>query len=501
VECYEALPVRALPSSKTSFDDPFRFQITPFRRVTGFLPRGWLSAGCALALSAAASADYKDDIGYNQLELELGAAMFTGSGVTVSQVEAAENSNYAPDTANPELTGKTFALRSGVSGASGHATAVAQHFYGTSTSLAPAITTIDLYEAEEWLRGGMLNYEAIGSNSPKAETRDVANFSWIGTTGSAANDQEIIRRFDYTIQQSNYVAVVGTNNGDSSSVPQLLAHTYNGITVGKSDGQHASGMTTFDTPGRIKPDIVAPPSSAGANFTSFTTPLVSGAAAGLIETARGKAALANGADSRSVKALLLAGATKTEFPNWSRTSTSPLDTTYGAGELNLYNSYHILAAGEQSPSASGTVGTQGWDFGTVSTSNLLYYFEVPAGMTLDQFSAALTWNRLVTDALIGPAFLPEATIDNLNLKLFSATSFTLGPLLDSSVSSVDNVEYIFQLSLAPGRYALEVEHGTLSTGFALAWTGTLAVPEISSGWLMLAGLGLLGSYRNRVARA
>ena len=475
-----------------------------FRRAFGArsnsarrLAKACFSAGFVVLLTLGAKADYKDDIGYNQLKLELGAAMFTGSGVTVSQVESFENSNYSPDTGNSELLGKTYTLKSGPTGVSGHATTVAQLFYGTSTSLAPGVTTIDLYEADNWIQGGMLNFGAIGTNSPKGEARDVANFSWIGTTGSAINDQEIIRRFDYTIQQSNYVAVVGTNNGDSSTVPQLLAHNYNGITVGKTDGQHASGFTTFDTAGRVKPDIVAPPSSAGTNFTSFTTPLVSGAAAGLIQTARGTPALANGADSRSVKAILLAGATKTEFPDWTRTSTTPLDTTFGAGELNIFNSYHILTAGEQGPSASSTVGTKGWDFGTVSTNNLLYFFDVPTGMNLDQFSVALTWNRVITDALIGPSFIPEASVDNLNLKLFSATGFTPGLMLDSSVSAVDNVEYLFEASLAPGRYAIELDHGTSRTDFALAWTGTLSVPEPSAAGALLLGAGIVGAFRRR----
>jgi hypothetical protein len=445
--------------------------------------------------SSFAWAGYKDDIGFNQLATELGGSMPTGAGVSVSQVEAASGGFSLPDTSDGQFSGKSFTVKGTASGVSSHATTVAQHFYGSSTSLAPGISTIDLYEANNWLSSAFLK---LGGVNPLAETRDVANFSWVGTSADAPTDQEIIRRFDYSIQQSNYVAVVGTNNGTSASVPQLLCHNYNGITVGKTDGAHAAGLTTADAAGRMKPDIVAPP-SAGNNFTSFTTALVSGAAAQLIEKARGTGGLANGADSRSVKAILLAGATTAEFPGWSRSSTHPLDSVYGAGELNVYNSYHILTAGEQSASESRTVATKGFALATANGSNQHYYFDVPAGMVLNNFSTILTWNRVITDSNPGVGFTPVAALDNLNLKLFVAPSgYTLGTQLDSSVSSVDNVEHIFQGSLSEGRYAIEVDYGSTSTDYALAWTGDLAaVPELSSVWLLVAGGALLGASRRR----
>ena len=39
---------------------------------------------------------------------------------------------------------------------------------------------------------------------------------------------------------------------------------------------------------------------------------------------------------------------KQELNPWDRTLTRPIDDIYGAGEVNILNSYHILAAGEQS---------------------------------------------------------------------------------------------------------------------------------------------------------
>ena len=49
--------------------------------------------------TVSASADTLTDVGYYQLQAELGAAIPTGAGVTVSQVEAPDGSgHYGPDT-------------------------------------------------------------------------------------------------------------------------------------------------------------------------------------------------------------------------------------------------------------------------------------------------------------------------------------------------------------------------------------------------------------------
>ena len=60
---------------------------------------------------AAAAADYKADIGYTQLQTELGSGTPTGNKVPVTQVEADTKENpdyytYLPDTLISEFTGK-----------------------------------------------------------------------------------------------------------------------------------------------------------------------------------------------------------------------------------------------------------------------------------------------------------------------------------------------------------------------------------------------------------
>lgn len=423
-----------------------------------------------LAVSAPLGwAGHKDDVGLTALQAELGGSAPTGAGISVSQVEAAyDGVNYAASASNSELVGKTFTLRSGASVESGHATTVARSFCGNVNGIAPGITQIDAYEVNGWLQSDFLRF---GSGTPLVENRRIQNHSWIiNTIGSQSSDQNILRRLDFAIQRDGFVAVVGVNNFTTNPVPALMAHAYNAIAVGNNNGNHSSGGTTFDVAGRLKPDIVAP-SAFGA--VSYSIGTVSGAAALLLETADGSSGLANARNNPEVtKALLLAGATKSQFTNWTRTASQPLDPVYGAGQLNIQNSYHLLVAGEHSDSGSVTRPNRGWDFASSSSSQARYYFfDVPDGNALTNFSAILTWNREVSDGP-GPGFNPQVSVSDLNLRLYGASGFTLGTQLDSSVSTIQNVEHVFT-SLGPGRYALEVTSNTTGTDYALAWGGTL----------------------------
>lgn len=105
------------------------------------------------------SAGWKDDIGYTDLEVELGAAIPTGSSVTASMVEASTDDNspyYAPDTAHAQFTGKTITLMSGASGTSWHATTVGTYLFGNTSSIAGGIVDIDSWLADDWIGAGFL---------------------------------------------------------------------------------------------------------------------------------------------------------------------------------------------------------------------------------------------------------------------------------------------------------------------------------------------------------
>lgn len=432
---------------------------------------------------AGAGAAYKDDIGFTRLQAELGSSVPAGTNITVTQVESAvgvpPNDFVMPNPGEPAFAGKIFENRSAApTNGSWHATEVGRNLYGAN-SIASNINRISVYEANHWLTNGYL-HRLDTSFEPDVETNRIQNHSWAGDSSARI---DIIRRLDYAIVRDGFTAVVALQN--SGSYPQdLLAHSYNAIVVGKTDGAHNAGLTTFDEPDRIKPDIVAPLSG-----TSYAAGLVSAAAALMMQTADENPALTNATRPECIKALLMAGATKTEFPGWDRTTARPLDDVYGAGELNVYNSYHILTGGEQAADKSNNVSEAGWHYGSASASvTSRYFFAVPPTNVMVRMSAALVWNRNVYD-LPAAGFNPLASLADLSLKFYSASNFATVSLLDESTSSVDNVEHIYHQNLQPGQYALEVT-GDSATNYCLAWFGQVVMPpdiasvELTNGQFM-----------------
>jgi hypothetical protein len=140
--------------------------------------------------------------------------------------------------------------------------------------------------------------------------------------------------------------------------------------------------------------------------------------------------------------------------------------------LNVYNSYNLLKAGQHAASSTSTVSSTGWDYASVTQgSNQYYYFDV-TGNSSDQLSVMLTWDEVITNAR-SYLWIPTVTLPHLNLKLFGANGFTLGSMIDSSVSAVDNLQCIYQTALLPGRYALEVSSLSGSANYALAWQSAI----------------------------
>ncbi|MEP2775498.1 MAG: hypothetical protein ABJQ29_03995 [Luteolibacter sp.] len=446
----------------------------------------------------------KEDIGFTALQAKLGASMPTGSGISVSQVEAQEaGGNYRPSTT--VFTDKNFIYGSGGStGASGHATTVGRYFYGSS-SLAPNIgvssSRVTVYDASGFIGSDFLNTSNTGA-LPGVESNDIQNHSWVGSLSTTAQDVDALRRMDYAIQRDDFVATFGLNNGSGTTVPSLMAGSYNGIVVGRSDGQHSRGGITLDGGFRTRPDIVVPTSA-----TSWAAPTVGSAAALLLETSKNTAGLANASKSVVVKSLLFTGATRNEAEfggAWSHTSTQPLDAVYGAGELNVLHSHDILVAGQQNAASAATVGSTGWDLGnSSSTVPQLYFFDLGSENSLFEIAASLVWNRDITvaDTQRGPGvnytFTPS--LANLNLRLFSANGFMLDSELMASVSENDNVELILASGLAPGRYAWQVSSDKSNIQYGFSWNvegiTAVAVPEPSV-W-MLVGAWVLVFRRKR----
>lgn len=454
------------------------------------IPKAGLAALCVPLLAINLMGAYLDDIGYTSLQAQLaaeGTVLPDGTGVSVSQVEASVSTTsnlYFPTAAlysGVTMTDKTSSYASGISW---HADMVAEKLYGDS-SMGSGITTVGVYYVNAWLGSSFLNY---GTNAfPKTETADVQNHSWVGTV-STSSDANILSRLDYSVEKDDYVAVVGVNNNDdgTGTAKNLLSSAYNVISVGVTDGTHVSGTATINA-GVTYPLLVVPVSS-----TSEATAVVSSAATLLIQTARsGTATSTNGDKSEVIKAVLLAGATKSEFASWSNSETSPLDATYGAGELNVQNSYNIMVSGEQSTGYSTPVAGSGWDYGTLTLSTTAsYYFNLTSS---GDMSIALTWNAIYSGNNGNSLSLSLA---NLNLSLYSVSSDgSQGSLIEQSAASSGNVEYLWLADLGAGSYAINVNYAgntsgtTTSASYALAWqTASLtAIPEPSTLGLILTG--------------
>ena len=428
-------------------------------------PMKWRGAQFLLAFiclgQMAARASNLDTIGVTLLQAV--TTNVNGAGIRVAQVEA----GYETATnwqVNPSASGIgqpvslfTYYSTSGsannfpnaVGAESGHADAVARNFYGMSGGVATNVTHVDNYEANYFIN----NIVNAGTSIPAR----VVNQSF--TDG--AYNINIDQIYDNYAANNGVLFVTGA--GFNGSPVYSPATCYNGIGVGVSDNSDTPYGPTPD--GRSKPDIVAPGSPD--TVTSYSTPLVSGAAALLMQAGLrgdGGSDTNAAANIRTVKALLLNGAIKPA--NWTNNNLAPLHTRYGAGVLNVFNSYKQLADGKHdyivSTSVStnsphpptGDIGTvsvlSGWDFNTNSssaTSDVVkhYYFNVTNGVSNATFTATATlvWNR----------HRNQTSINNLDLFLYNAISSNL---VACSTSLVDNVEHIWLPRLPQGRYDLQV---------------------------------------------
>ena len=434
------------------------------------LALAWIS----LFSTTPVDADWRDEIGFTRLQLLAGSELPTAPSQGLTQIEAPENgANYLPDSANTLFSGKTFVAKTSATGVSNHATHVATNFYG-ATSQLPGACSVDIYNVNQWLYSDFLKTGT--SNLPAIESRAIQNHSWVGGT---ASDTEMIRRLDYAIHRDGFVCVVGSDNENSTTLPILLSHAYNAITVGRDDGGHSAGLTTVDGVGRIKPDIVAP-STNPEYATSWTTPMVAGSA-GLLYTKLAAAPYSIVAVDRArvVKSLLLASATKNTLPTWSNNATSPLDSVYGAGELNIYHAYNTLRAGKATASTSVQYGLRGWATESITSSTVKsYYFNIPLGATSSPLTGVLTWNRIASKT---GSNTWNSSLANLSLRLYHANGFIQGTEVASSTSQVDNLELIHQPALSPGTYVWVVQSASAtSTSYALAWHSLPTVTIVAS---------------------
>lgn len=388
----------------------------------------------------------------------------SGTGIKIAQIEASDTNTPPPFEINPSTTGQptslfTFRSALGTSSTypntvgteSGHADTVAGNFFGTDHGVVPQVNHVDNYDADYFYAN------IIASPAPQTITTRIVNQSFIFN-----QDSTVEQKYDNYAAKYNTIFVSGASFNATQVHP--AASSFNGIGVGVSDVSNPPFGPTVD--GRCKPDISAP-----GVVASYSTPYVAGAATVLLQAAlRGD----GGADSSlatnllTIKSLLLNGAIKPA--GWTNSPTSPLDMRYGAGVVNVFNSWSQLKAGKQPPIETTSVTTNtphfpgsnagnvaslvGWDYRAITNSTSTdkinhYYFDLPDG---NQFTltATLAWNRQQN----------KTGINDLNLFLYDTATSNL---IASSISTVDNVEHITLPQLAPGRYDLQVvKQGSVS---------------------------------------
>ena len=438
---------------------------------------------------AAARAANLDTIGVTLLRAT--TTNLNGAGIRVAQPEAGydlvTNWEVNPVVAGQPASlftyisadGSTGSFPNSLSSQSDHADSVAENFYGIPTGAATNVAHVDNFDANFFYSNDVANLFAV--NDAVINQSYIFGYVTNGTPVppyfiSVSDQQSLDSQFDDYAAQFGTFFVSGIGNGGAVDPP---ATCYNGIGVGAYGGGSSTGPTLDN--GRCKPDLVAPESE-----TSFSTPFVAGAAAILMQAglrSDGGADTNSAVDLRTMKALLLNGAVKPG--NWTNSNSSPLDARYGAGVLNIFNSYEQLAGGKQANFVSDFVSANtahppiaatnfisalsAWDFNTNSSGTNSdgvnhYFFNVTNIFSGAQFAATATliWNRQ----------LGQTNINNLDLFLYNCASSNL---VACSTSLVDNVEHIFVPKLPQGRYDLQVWKAggdnivSTSETYALAW--------------------------------
>lgn len=471
-------------------------------------------------LSIPVKAQSLDQIGVTLLRAV--TTNLNGAGIRVAQPEPGDgNVNYwqvGPASVGQPTNLFTYLSSSGTSSVftnnlgleSGHANKVARQFYGIAftngiytnivTGVATNVAHVNNFDADYYVQ---LGYYMTGPTTnwvctlSGADAMDqVVNQSFI--FGSVPNPISVAMQQAIDTSYDNYAAtnqtffVSGAGNGGGVCPPSTC---YNGVSVGAyKNGQFYNSVgPTFDN-GRCKPDI-----AAWGDATSYSTPQVSGAAAVLMQAAlRGGDGVDTNAaaDLRTIKALLLNGAVKPA--NWTNSNVFPLDARYGAGLLNVFNSYWQLMGGKHGATASNTVALNadhppisatgavsalsGWNFATNTSGKNgqqfdaihHYFFNVSNTSPLVKFTvtATLAWNRQAG----------KTSINDLDLCLYNCADSNL---VAESVSYVNNVEHLYVTNLAQGRYDLQVwkagGSGIVSSyePYAVAWQFA-PLPELAA---------------------
>ncbi|MGA2581654.1 MAG: PEP-CTERM sorting domain-containing protein [Tepidisphaeraceae bacterium] len=488
-----------------------------------------IMAAAGVACFAAAHWVSADTIDEAQLPAGL-----NGSGVNVAIVEADSNPATTPDwyevspAAVTQPASKFTYIDSGggvsstystTNHSANHADPVGDNFFGNDMyGVAPGVNHIDDYDA-----GYFIN--TLIPNSIATQNNDVViNQSFADP--NVSDEPELDYYYDlYVRAYPSTIIVSGAGGATNPYTPEAPGTAYNGISVNPA-GMGGNGVTGPAADGLQDPDISAYANNTSTPDASYATPMVSGSAAILVQAGAagygGSLSSTETAaqDPRVVKALLMNGAVKPSGWSTGVTSTSPLNSYYGAGVLNIYNSFVNLENGLHSYVASSTqsAGTSaatyptpaagsstdpmaGWiltSVTTTSTNSSIQHYVIPtSGSGSETFTANMNWWSQPTAD--DPTYADP--INNIFLYLYDVTTSTG---VAESISTADNLQEIYATVNAGNTYDLMVMKqggipgvtaGVISNSdtYALAWS----VPEPASFSLCLIGLPLLAARRRR----
>jgi hypothetical protein len=225
-------------------------------------------------------------------------------------------------------------------------------------------------------------------------------------------------------------------------------------------------------------------------------------------------------DSRVVKSVLMATSDRTDGWNNGQATvngvvrtTQSLDWATGAGALDLETAGLTYIEGntiDVGGLGGGTIGLQGWDYGSVGVNAFNVYTDYTFSSTLSsphELQVALNWFARgtfdnATDTGTRSAFA------NLDLQVWSVADGVFNSLIAESASSYNNAEFLRFTLTGAGQYGLRV----LSSGmiydanadtepvtseiYGLSWNMVI-VPEPSAAALAAIGAALAAIMAHR----
>ena len=280
---------------------------------------------------------------------------------------------------------------------------------------------------------------------------------------------DLLQRLDWLVLTDGFVQVVAAQ----STTRTLLAPGYNVLAVA-ANALPVNGLSpaidTFYVAGRTLPQVSVPLptiSAAVAVVTSASALLMATAAASNPAPELLKVWLMAGADNRTRN---VSGA---DLQAYTANSANGLDPRYGAGQLNIRNSYQLVLGGERNSIEDGgvPVSTDGYDrddaFGGAASSNSIANYPLAGIVRAGRLAISLSWlARIVDDAGL---FDPSRTLYNIDLQLIETAG---GGIVASSSSLNDNTENL-RVAVSPGHsYTIRVvnAHGAaFNWPYAIAW--------------------------------